>query len=224
MADFHGNKLFVNYAKLLLAVALLALSSPGSASAQVRAAQDETPARLRLAMKHLARFESSQSLNDLEKSVQSAYSASDFTRIRAEDRVARRREVVTVYAKIIHYIDAIRDPEFNPNSLSNRPARCLVPDREPSGRQLPSCADPKDITDAATRERYIAATNQNDQKLRQPNIQVRIMQIDSEASQDLSYVLSRFRQSTIEDGSGITSILRREGLSENRQAQIKQQM
>ncbi|HEY0381949.1 MAG TPA: hypothetical protein VGC72_07095 [Candidatus Elarobacter sp.] len=190
---------------------LLAAAAPTTNSG------DQTESRIVAAMAGFHRFPSSRSIEDLRATSRALFSAIDQRAIRRGDVLRHRRTVVAAYAQVLQRIDALSDPAFDPSEL---PSACVAPPREPDGRQLPACADPKDIQDVATRAQYVAAINANSAKIQRRNTQARIYLLGDETANLLELVLSRFRSRAPSDSVALDEILRRAGLSEARRSKI----
>jgi hypothetical protein len=190
------------------------------ASAQATNNPDKTEARIATAMTGLQRFQSSHSLDDLRATSHALFSAVDRTAIKTGDFPARRRSVVTAFAQVLSQIEALSDPTFDPNDVKNFPQVCLTPDREPDGRQLPSCADPNDISDSATRARYVAAIKANELKIKRIGEQHTLRNLDHGTMQELQIVLRGFHSNAPSDGVALDNILRQAGISDARRAKI----
>jgi hypothetical protein len=188
-----------------------------AASAQTPNNNDQTESRITAAMAGVHRFQSSHSIDDLRATSNALISAIDQRAIRTGDVRAHRRSVVAAYAQVLQQLEAISDPSVDP---SERPMLCITPPREPSGRQLPSCADPKDISDPATRAQYIAALNANSMKTQRLNAQARIENLAGDTTSLLEIALGRFHTRTPPDTAALDDILRRAGLSEARRSKI----
>jgi hypothetical protein len=178
---------------------------------------DQTESRIAAAMAGYQRFQSTHSIEDLRATSHALYSAIDQRALITGDVVGHRRSVLAAYARVLQQIDAISDPAFNPSEL---PSLCVTPPREPSGRQLPACADPKDISDPATRAQYAAAVNANAAKLERRNAQARVYLVGDETMSLLEIVLRRFHSRASADTTALDDILRRAGLSEARRSRI----
>jgi hypothetical protein len=187
-------------------VFLAALALSGSAETTNR--PDESEARIASAMAHFQRFQSSHSIDDLKATSRGLFSAADPRTIKPADIIARRRSIVAGFAKVLHQIDLLTDPTFDPNDPKNAAETCVTPPREPSGRQLFSCADPKDIPDPATRAEYIAAINANSLKIQRGNKYLSARYLDDEVMQELQIVLRGFHSKTPPDGVALDNILR----------------
>jgi hypothetical protein len=209
----HGLRAICGTLAGLVLLASLTLA----AYAQTPNPGDQTESRIAAAMTGLRRFQASHSIEDLRATSHALYSAIDQRALRTGDVVGHRRSVVAAYAQVLLQIDALSDPTFNPGEL---PTSCVTPPREPSGRQLPSCADPKDISDSATRAEYVAAINANAAKIERRNAQARVYLLGDETNNLLEIVLARFRTRAPSDMTALDDILRRAGLSEGRRAKI----
>jgi hypothetical protein len=192
----------------------VACSAVASAAAPKK---DQTKARIATALQGLQRYYSSHSLEDLHGAVDALTSAVDMNAIKHRNRLVRRRTVVQAWAQVLREVELSYDPTFDPN---DRPATCLVPPREASGRQLPSCADPSDIQDPAARAVYVAALQANDHKIQQANHYQELRNIDDDAMLSLRLNLAGFHTVTPADSAALDGILRRAGLSESRRTKI----
>jgi DnaJ-domain-containing protein 1 len=95
-----------------------------------------------------------------------------------------------------------------------------VPPREASGRQLPSCADPQDLTDPAARAAYVAALQANELKTERASRYQELRNIDDDAMLSLRLNLADFHAVTRSDSANLDGILRDAGLSDARRAKI----
>jgi hypothetical protein len=201
----------------LIAVWVFWASLTFAGSARGAVTTDQTEARITTALTGLQRFRSSHSIDDLKATSYALFSAVDLREIQAKDLVTRRRSVVTAYAQVLRQIESLSDPAFNPNEL---PTLCVSPPREPDGRQLPACADPKEISDPATRAAYVTALDANSANIRRRNAQARLYVLADETTSVLELVLRRFHSRAQPDATALDDILRRAGVSDIRRAKI----
>jgi len=199
-----------------MGIALLGSLMPAG-SAKTSNNGDDTENRIAAAMAGFHRFQSSRSIEDLRATSHALFSAVDQRAVRRGDVRGHRRSVVGAYAQVLQQIDAISDPAFDPAQL---PSTCVTPPREPSGRQLPACADPKEIPDSATRAQYVAAINANSAKIQLRNAEARVYLLGDETTNLLELVLSKFRTRAPSDSAALDDILRRAGLSDARRSKI----
>jgi hypothetical protein len=199
----------------------LGLSVACSAAASGAAPKkDQTKARVASALQGLQRFYGSHSLEDLHATVDVLTSAVDMTTIKRKNLIARRRTVVQAWAQVLREVELSYDPSFDPSNPNDRPATCLVPPREASGRQLPSCADPQDLTDPAARAAYVAALQANELKTERASRYQELRNIDDDAMLSLRLNLADFHAVTRSDSANLDGILRDAGLSDARRAKI----
>jgi hypothetical protein len=196
---------------------LLSASLMVAASAQTPNNDDQTESRIAAAMAGLHRFQSSHSNDDLRATAHALFSAIDQRALRLGDVPRHRRSVVAAYAQLLAQIDGLSDPTFDRSEL---PMLCATPPREPNGRQLPACADPKDISDSATRAQYVAAIDANSVKIQRRNAQAALHLLGDETTSLLEIVLRRFHIRVPSDTAALDDILRRAGLSEARRSMI----
>lgn len=182
--------------------------------------KDQTKARVASALQGLQRFYGSHSLEDLHATVDVLTSAVDMTTIKRKNLIARRRTVVQAWAQVLREVELSYDPSFDPSNPNDRPATCLVPPREASGRQLPSCADPQDLTDPAARAAYVAALQANELKTERASRYQELRNIDDDAMLSLRLNLADFHAVTRSDSANLDGILRDAGLSDARRAKI----
>lgn len=213
------NKFRLGRLRGVLAGILVSASLTFPASAQTGNGNggDQTEMRIAAALAGIQRFQSSHSVEDLRSTAHALYSAIDQRALRTGDVVGHRRSVVAGYAQVLAQIDALVDPTVD---LTTLPSRCVTPPREPSGRQLPACADPKDITDAATRAQYVAALDANATKLQRRNAQARVQLAIDETTGLLEIVLHRFHNRAPSDAPALDEILRRYGLTDAQRSKI----
>lgn len=204
-----------------MAAAVCVMSGAIASSAQTPAAADRGLPRLVAANALLDRYRSTHSLDDLQAAESKLFSATDFSTMRHSDLVARRRAVTSGYARVLHELEMLVDPTFDPNDPKNYPLLCVTPAREPSGRQLGSCADPNDVQDPATRAAYVAAVEQNAARTRRINTQRRAHTLAAETTDDLAHVLRRYRPLAPDDSPALDTILRQAGVSDARRATIE---
>jgi hypothetical protein len=96
-----------------------------------------------------------------------------------------------------------------------------VPPPERSGKQLPSCADPKDVQDAQARATYVAALKANALKAQRANYYHDLRNIDDQAMLALRLNLASFRNAgALTDTTALDGILQQVGLSAARRATI----
>jgi len=195
------------------ALPLLALAQSASTS-------DQTEAHIANAMLGLQRFQSSHSLDDLRATSRGLLSSFIVPRIKPGDLIARRRSLITGFGEVLHQVDLLSDPTFDPNSPENTPQICLTPPQEPSGRQLASCADPNDISDPATRAQYIAAIDKNNLKIQRRNQYTSLRALDDEVMSEVQITLRLFHAKTTGDTPALDNILRHAGISDVRRAKI----
>ena len=199
----------------------LGLSVACSAAASGAAPKkDQTKARVASALQGLQRFYGSHSLEDLHATVDVLTSAVDMTTIKRKNLIARRRTVVQAWAQVLREVELSYDPSFDPSNPNDRPSTCLVPPREASGRQLPSCADPAEIVDPAARAAYVAALQANERKIARANHYQELRNIDDDAMLSLRLNLGSFHTITRADTAKLDGILRAAGLSDARRATI----
>ncbi len=196
---------------------LLWISLTPAGLAQGSGLPDKTEARIAAAMTGLQRFQSSRSIEDLRATSHALFSAVNLHDIRAEDLVTRRRSITIAFAQVLHQMESLSDPAFDPNDL---PWLCVTPPREPNGRQLPACADPKVIADPAIRAEYAAAIDANSAKIARGNAQAKLYLLEDETTGLLAIVLSRFRPRAPSDAAALDGILRRAHISDARRAKI----
>ena len=199
-----------------LALVALVMMSGMSIAARL---PDKNSSILAASMRALERYRSTGSLSDLQSSVNSL--GVDMSVIKSNEYVARRRALIGAWARIIRTIDTSYDPKYNPSDANERGSMCLVPPREASGVQRPSCADPNAIQDPEAREKYIAELRANASKIKQTNFYYQLKNIDSAAMLSLQMQLRGFRNAHApDDFSALDSILRKAGLSDTRRAAI----
>jgi hypothetical protein len=186
------------------------------ALAQATAA-DQTESRIATAMAGYNRFQGSHSPEDLRKTAFDLITVVDQRALRTGDVVGHRRSIVAAYAKVLKLVDSLRDPDFVPNQP---PSTCVTPPREPSGRQAPPCADPKDVLDAGARAQYLAAIDQRSAEIRYYNAQTQLIGIANDTVSLLGIVLHRFHTRAPDDSAALDDVLRKSGLDAGRRDQI----
>ncbi len=155
--------------RIIFAASLLLISGALTPTPTISATPiDESDARIADALQSLQRFSLQRSLTDLQEAIGILTSAIDIRAISRGDLVAKRRQVVGAWGRIFKAIEDSTDPTFDLSNRNNIPDQCVTPPREANGRQLPSCADPADVTDPVARAKYIAAINANDLKSSAP--------------------------------------------------------
>jgi hypothetical protein len=197
----------------LILGASLSVAVPAQTSSNV----DQTEGRIATAMAGFHRFRSSHSIEDLRATSHALFSAIDQRAVRTGDVVGHRRSVVTAYAQVLQQIDTLFDPTIDWNQI---PTACVTPPREPDGRQLPACSDPKDISDSATRAQYIAAVAAKSAEIQHRNAQAIVYLLADETTSRLEIILGKFHTRTPSDTAALDDILRRAGLSEARRTKI----
>jgi hypothetical protein len=206
-----------------LRVAYLSLAFALACQMHAGAAQrpDQTDARVASDLQGLQRFSATHSLADLGSTVDVLSSAVDLPTIKRKDYIERRRAIVTAWSQVLRAIEQSYDPTFNPKDPNDLPALCLVPPPERSGKQLPSCADPKDVQDAQARAAYVAALKANALKAQRANYYHDLRNIDDQAMLALRLNLASFRNAgALTDTAALDGILQQVGLSAARRATI----
>jgi hypothetical protein len=197
-----------------LALALfLACGSVASAAPT----QKQTGGRLANSLAGLHRYFSSRSLDDLQSTVSALTSIVDVPRMRTRHYIARRPAIVQAWAQVLRAIELSYDSTVDLNDL---PVSCVTPPMEASGKQLPPCADPNEITDLQTRAKYISAIQANELKMARVNFQTRLRLIDDQAMLSLRMNLDSFRAVTHPDFVALDQILGQAGLSATRRKKI----
>jgi hypothetical protein len=176
------------------------------------------------AMQALQRYSSSHSFSDLRSAISTMQTAADIGSLTPTNFIAERRTLVHGWALILKAIEQSYDPTFHPNNPSDVPNSCVVPPREPSGRQAPACADPEEVQDPKARADYISAIKANDLKRQRTNRYRQLFNIDEEAMSSLEMTLTLLRKIAPEgatpDFPALDGILRQAGLSQSRREQI----
>ena len=204
------------FAVASLVLYVLAFSMPA-----VAATKGDMRTRIGYAMQGLQRFQTSHSLDDLHDTVSKLISFLDTPDFAPKNYVRRRRELVFAWAQVLHVIEQSYDPTIDLNNDADLPDICVIPPREPSGRQAPSCAGPSAVQDPASRAAYEAAIDANNKKIVRVNYQARLRNIDEEAMLSLKMDLELFRQAGAPpDNAELDAILRQEGISASRRAKI----
>ncbi len=138
--------------------------------------------------------------------------------------IATRRSFVQGWANVLAVIEKAYEPGYDPLDPKNRPQGCIIPPREPDGRSLPPCTDPKNIQDTKAREQYVAAIQADKLKTKREYRYNRITRLDERAMSMLRLELGVFRDIAPEgvsaDYAAIDSILQRAGLSSARRSKI----
>lgn len=202
---------------LSLVVSLLIVASTAASATPVN---DETEARVAVSLQDLQRFNGSRSLDDLNTTITSLLSAVNISQIRPANYVARRRTVVQAWAQVLEAIEKSYDPAFDPKNPNDVPAICLIPPREDDGRQMPSCADPRDVRDPKARAAYVAALKDNALRTRRANYYGRLRLLDEDAMSSLEANLRVFSTVAPRDSAALDEILLKAGLSNARRTQI----
>lgn len=204
----------------VVAAFMLVASAVVAASAQSAIVADRSLPRIAAATALLDRYRSSHALDDLRAAESDLFSANDFSSIRPDELVTRRRAVTSGYARVLHELEALIDPTFDPNDRNNYPSTCVTPPREPGGHQYGSCTDPKVVQDPATRAAYVSAIEANAAKIRRMNTQSRVHTLANEVTDSLRRVLREYRTRAPADTTALDTILRQAGISEARRTVI----
>ncbi len=196
------------------ALALFVVGLPSKVPASTAPAPDYTNARISSSMQGVQRFYASRSPEELQVAIGTLSSAVDMQGVRPQEYVNHRRILLQAWSQVFKAIDTFYDPNFDPNNPENIPQTCLVPPRESSGRQLASCADPRDVQDLTARAAYVEALQANAQKTKRWNFQGALRYLIRDAMVSLQMQLDLFRKAkTPEDSAQLDVILRQAGLS-----------
>jgi len=186
----------------------------GAATASTRT--DLASPSLAASQQKLEAFYVSHSLDDLRGAISPLEQAVDMAAIDPRDYVALRRKILSGWARVFETIEASYDSSGYPKMQLS----CPAPGREPSGRQLYACVDPKYIQDTAVRAAYVAALDVYKAKVRHANFQAGLHDLDDDAMLVLQAQLHSFREVAPSDFSSLDSILQRAGLSTARRQAI----
>ncbi len=204
----------------------MAITSTVSVSAAIPSKVTSTQLDMQTvsAMQSLQRYKSSHSFSDLRSAIYTMQTAADIGSLTTSNFITERRTLVRGWALILKAIEQSYDPNFNPDDPNDIPDSCVVPPREPNGRQAPACADPQEVQDPQARAQYIADIRANDLKRQRTSRYRQLFNIDEAAMGSLQMALDLFRKVAPEgaapDFAALDGILRQAGLSEVRREKL----
>lgn len=218
-------KLIVTNRRMALRLTLI-LASTLASTALVSAANPPNVTSTQLdtrtisAMQSLQRYGSSHSFEDLRSALYTMESAADIGSLTPSNFIVERRTLVRGWARILKAVEQSYDPTFDPSNANDLPNSCVVPPREPSGRQAPACADPSDVKDPQSRAQYIAAIRANDLRRQRTNRYRQLFNIDEAAMSSLEMALQLFNKVAPDNASpdfaALDDILKQAGLGDAR--------
>ena len=193
-------------------------------SARAEMPETQMESRANAAVQRLQVFKASGSLDDLRSAINTMQSSLDLSEVTPQNFIATRRKQVGVWAQILKVIEQSYDPSYDPRDPASRPALCLQPPMESSGKQLPPCADPKSIQDPAARVAYVTALQENSRKIARAGSYHDLHVIDLNAMGILTSELRLLNrvapENTPADSVALDGILRQSRISEARRAKI----
>lgn len=151
-------------------------------------------------------YAQTKNIDAMEKAVDSLEEF-DIWSIRPSERLTGRRRLLLGWSRVLHAINGIKDPKFDPDA--NPTSRTAPP---PPG--YPSGVTPQSVGDPLVRARYEVAIAENEQKREQRKTQMLALSLEARAVQSAHRAVERLYTSSSADQKELSGVFQEVGLGD----------
>jgi hypothetical protein len=171
------------------------------------------PDKIEAAATALQEYAKTKDIGAIERAVDSLEEF-DIWSIKPDERLTERRRLLLNWSRVLHAIDGIKGPGFDPeaNPTSKYP---------PPPPGYPSSVTPQSVSDPAARARYEAAIVENEKKRAQRRTQMLAVSLEERAFQAAHRAAERLYTTSVADQSELDAVFQQAGLGEAGRKQVR---